>query len=81
MKTVMIALAAGLALSPVAAFAQQGGGALSACTADIQKYCEGKTPRTPEMRACIQENSSKFSDECKKVLAEMRAKAAQGGGQ
>ncbi|NWG46762.1 MAG: hypothetical protein HXY25_09485 [Alphaproteobacteria bacterium] len=82
MKSLALVFAAGLALSPVAAFAQPAGGGgggaamMEACGADIQAHCAGKE-RGPEMRACIQENAEKFSDGCKEFLAKARERQQQ----
>jgi Cysteine rich repeat len=55
------------------ALAQESGGALrKLCADDFKKYCSGITPGEGKLRACIQENFDKLSDQCRAGIEERR---------
>jgi hypothetical protein len=47
--------------------APQGGGGMTACRADAQKFCGGKSGA--DRRACMDVNKDKLSDACKALRA------------
>ena len=49
------------------ALAQQGPVA-AACTEDIQKFCADKQHVQGQVRACLEANKDKVSDDCKTAL-------------
>jgi hypothetical protein len=49
------------------ALAQQGPVA-AACTEDIQKFCANKQHGQGQVRACLETNKDKVSDDCKTAL-------------
>jgi hypothetical protein len=68
MKTRTISLAALTAVAFVStAFAQQGPVAMS-CKDDIAKYCADKEHGKGEVRACLEANKNKVTDQCKAAL-------------
>jgi multidrug efflux system membrane fusion protein len=48
------------------------------CSADLAKYCSGKTG--PDQFMCIRENRDNFSDTCQAALKKMRRAGGGGGG-
>jgi multidrug efflux system membrane fusion protein len=48
------------------------------CSADVAKYCAGKTGR--EMFMCLRENRDSFSDDCTAALRKLRHAGGGGGG-
>ena len=48
------------------------------CSADLAKYCPGKTGR--DLFMCLRENRDDFSDTCQQALKKMRRSGGGGGG-
>src|SRR5271169_6389208 len=83
----------GLASSAVAADNNAGGaggqqgqqgnghGPRKACRADVEKFCQGVKPGEGRIIACLENNSSKLSQECAAMVAKAANRQGQGQGQ
>lgn len=55
--------------------APKAGGFRAACRADTQKLCKDSIGKPAKLKACLTENESKLSDECKTALKAANEKA------
>jgi hypothetical protein len=53
---------------PSTAVLAQGKGRLAACKPEIDKFCASEPRGQGKIRACLQANSDKLSDDCKAAL-------------
>jgi len=83
-RSVLIALAASVAFSPLVWAQTQGPGqnagqrkVAQACAADRKAYCADAKPGGGRIAACLQQNADKLTAECHSALDAARAARAQ----
>ena len=81
MKTVLVSLAAFLALSSGVALAADAprppsSGLRAACKADVEKVCAGIQPGGGRIAECLKQNEAQVSAPCKDAIAKARERKA-----
>ena len=61
-------ISAAISLGAITGAVAQQGPVATACAADMEKFCAGKTHVQREMRNCLEANKDKVSANCKTAL-------------